>query len=952
MRIAYLTLVLLCMLMQNGISQNRNSISLRDIPLTKHFDVGDYKGGIQSWSFDQDSSGILYVANNEGLLEFDGVKWAKYEVPLCTRVRAVKVDEQNRIFVGGQGQIGYFTTTENGLVFSSLLKDLPPGFQNVSETWKIIEHDKKIFFNTESQLFVLEGNELHMLGIPGYIRLMFIVDDRMLVQIYDKGLFEFVNNEFVNVAGTKDLPDIISIISKDDVYYYFSRSGKLFRHDELGVREIILEVNLGSINDVANLSSGEYAIGTQNKGLFFLNTDFSFKQRLTKKEGLSDRTIKSLYEDEFNNLWVALNNGIDYLKLSLPLTLINEEVGLEGTGYAASYFEEQIYLGTNNGLFVQTSISKDLLDRKYNLLPESDGQVYNFSVIKDELILNHNNGAFQIIDGNLKRFHEIGSWKFLETMEPGLILGGDYQGISFFRKKNDKWLKVRVIPGLNESSRIMEFENDSTLWMTHGSKGAYRLLFDKNMNLKGDIQHYDGNSNLPSNIKISVYSLNDKLVFTAEKGMFNFNQDSYTFSPNSFFNKWLGTNHVSSIVSNGGNTIYYIQDQKLGLLIQEAFGSYKKETGLFKHINKLLNDDLPNITLLDDQNVLIGAKEGFIRYNPNKKTSMNDNFHLLIRSIEITSSRDSSAIYYPSFIEDKEITINESIKFQFAAPYFDGFENLKYSYRLTPLEEKWSVWKPLGEKDYPYLPYGDYTFEVKGLNIYGIESPIVSYSFKVLKPWYYSNLAVLIYSLIGLIILALIPLIQRRRHRTEKSIIYRSKEQALNEKNEEINQISKETKSEIQRLNNEKLRTEIDSKNDQLTTITLHLMNNNEFMQDVRKKIETNLNNNGSSQDFKKIIKTIDENLSNNDSWDRFEYHFDQVHGDYLKKLSQNNIKLSPREIKLAAFLRMNMSSKEISNLMNITTRGVELARHRLRKKLKLDRDQNLVEYLIDLDND
>ena len=79
--------------------------------------------------------------------------------------------------------------------------------------------------------------------------------------------------------------------------------------------------------------------------------------------------------------------------------------------------------------------------------------------------------------------------------------------------------------------------------------------------------------------------------------------------------------------------------------------------------------------------------------------------------------------------------------------------------------------------------------------------------------------------------------------------------------------------------------------------------------------------------------------------------HFDQVHGNYLEKLSISNIRLSPREIKLAAFLRMNMSSKEISKLLNITTRSVELARYRLRKKLNLKREQNLVEFLIDLDN-
>ena len=89
------------------------------------------------------------------------------------------------------------------------------------------------------------------------------------------------------------------------------------------------------------------------------------------------------------------------------------------------------------------------------------------------------------------------------------------------------------------------------------------------------------------------------------------------------------------------------------------------------------------------------------------------------------------------------------------------------------------------------------------------------------------------------------------------------------------------------------------------------------------------------------MIKTIDSEVSKNDNWDEFAYHFDQrVHGNYLEYLSNNNIRLSPREIKLAAFLRMNMSSKEISKLLNITTRGVELARYRLRK-LSLSREQN-----------
>ena len=287
-----------------------------------------------------------------------------------------------------------------------------------------------------------------------------------------------------------------------------------------------------------------------------------------------------------------------------------------------------------------------------------------------------------------------------------------------------------------------------------------------------------------------------------------------------------------------------------------------------------------------------------------------------------------------------ELNSDQNIKINYASPYFDGYEDITYSYRLTPLDDTWSKWSSMNEKDYEHLPYGQYTFEVKALNLYGIESEISNYSFEVLAPWYATQTAKIGYFIFGLIAFILVPFVQRKKHKSEKIIITESKEKELKIKDEEID-----------RLHSEKLQTELDLKNDQLTTITMQLMKNNEFIQQIQDKIIKTLDEGGSDQKLKNIVNTIDKELSHNDSWNQFAYHFDQVHGNYLEKLSKNNIHLSPREIKLAAFLRMNMSSKEISKLLNITTRGVELARYRLRKKLNLTREQNLVEYLIDLDN-
>lgn len=923
-------------------SQNIKAEISQNTPLKEHFDSNDYNGGIQNWSIDQNNEGIIYIANNDGLLEFDGGEWNTYSVPSAGRLRAVKADSQNRIFVGGQGQIGYFTKTDTEFVFTSLLNKLPQENQSISETWKILEIGNIIYFNTESKLLKFENDKLTSLNLPGYLRYAFNVNNKLFTQFYNKGLYKIVNNEFVQISGTVDISDdIVSILPKANGYLCFTRSGQVYELKNAAFTKVTTPIKLGTVNTALKLQSGAIAIGTQNDGLYIFNKDFSFKQHLTKSQGLSDRTVTSLFEDKFHNLWVALNNGIDYLKISLPFSLINEEVEIEGAGYAAIKFNNQIYLGTNNGAFTQKKANDTSFNNPFKLIPKSEGQVYNFSEVENQLILNHHQGAFKLKGDKIHKIYNLGSWKFMNTSNPNLILGGNYRGISFFKKENSKWTYKHNIINFDESSRIMEFENDSTLWMTHGSKGAYKLTLDNSMYVKGKIEHYGKDDGFPSDRLISVYSLNGKLVFTSEEGIYDFNIDSNSFTPNLNLNKWLGTDHVSKIISDEKNTLYYIQNQKLGKLHQKSFGSFENEINIFKHINKYINDDLPNISIIDNNNIFIGAKEGFIQYNPNKKFSINKDFQVLIRTVEIESPTDSIISYNPSHIDKIELTEKHSIKVQYAAPYFDGFEDLKYSYRLSPLNEQWSTWSNKVEKEFTHLPFGEYTFEVKAQNIYGLESNVSTFSFEVMTPWYFTKWAKMGYLVFGLISLTLIPLIQRKSYKKEKLIIYKNKAQALKIKDEEIH-----------KLEHEKLKTEIDLKNDQLTTITMHLMKNNDFILDVQNKIATSINHTDSKKELKKIIKNIDKELSNNDSWDQFAYHFDQVHGNYLKKLSDNNIKLSPREIKLAAFLRMNMSSKEISKMFNITSRGVELARYRLRKKLKLERDQNLVEYLIELDNE
>jgi DNA-binding CsgD family transcriptional regulator len=95
------------------------------------------------------------------------------------------------------------------------------------------------------------------------------------------------------------------------------------------------------------------------------------------------------------------------------------------------------------------------------------------------------------------------------------------------------------------------------------------------------------------------------------------------------------------------------------------------------------------------------------------------------------------------------------------------------------------------------------------------------------------------------------------------------------------------------------------------------------------------------------LIKLIDHNLSDDDQWEQFQNNFDLIHENFFMKLKEKYPALTPSDLRLSALLRLNYSSKEIARMLNLTPRGVEAARYRLRKKLALDSDKNLVDFMI-----
>jgi DNA-binding CsgD family transcriptional regulator len=134
-------------------------------------------------------------------------------------------------------------------------------------------------------------------------------------------------------------------------------------------------------------------------------------------------------------------------------------------------------------------------------------------------------------------------------------------------------------------------------------------------------------------------------------------------------------------------------------------------------------------------------------------------------------------------------------------------------------------------------------------------------------------------------------------------------------------------------------------------SVTMHLTQKNEViinLKDTLVDISRKTKNIETLKDIKKLIRVLNLSDNSENDWVQFTKHFDQVHGDFFIKLNDKHSCLTPRDIRLCAYLRLNLTTKEIAPLMGISIRGVEISRYRIRKKLKLDKDKTLTQYMME----
>jgi DNA-binding CsgD family transcriptional regulator len=962
--------------------RSQNTIGIPDI-INYPRDV--YNAGTQNRGIVQDRNGVMYFANYQGLLSFDGNYWRNYPISNKTVVRSIAIGKDNRIYAGGQGDFGYFSPDSNGrLIYTSLKSLLSEKNSAFSDVWNIVPYGNDVFFQSREKIFQLNNKTITVYPAASLWMYLGESNHQLVAQDQKNGLLKFRDGLWTPFLQESALPanylaTCLFPVGKDSSFlgtvntgFYFLSNNKITPFHFAGPNPFSNERVLTAIT----VNKDWLAIGTNLDGIYIVNKQGEIIQNLSRKEGLQNNNVLMLFLDRSKNLWIGLDDGIDLVAYNNAIKHIYPEKLNEGLGYTSIIYNKELFVGTSNGLYSlpmdRTNVGPagqiasgdfgedfSLLRGEFRPISGTKGSTWGLAEINGNLLLGHHDGAYQIRNDQLIPIDvHAAYWTFLpfsNVLPSALVLAGSDVGINVFRYSDGRFVLQDKVPGFATSAEFMALDNNNTIWVAHPYRGVYKI--DLNDTAHPVVKLYTEKNGLPSYLKNHLFKVKNHIVIATEKGVYEYDPRSDSFVLSTYFKGFFGERNIRFLKEDGAGNIWFIEDNSLGVI---DLSGPQPEVIYFPELSGKLVADYEHIDLYDKYNVLVGAERGFYHINYEEYKKNRYPIKVNIRSVRAFGKTDSLlfAGYFGEVGDSLDQPASDvynisskwnSLHFEYTTPLYAAQNSITYSYCLKGFDRDWSKWSKKTEKDYTNLPAGNYTFRVKSKSHLGNESAISSYSFTILPPWYQTDWAYAMYVLVLAGLLCLLYFWQRR--------IFRRQQQKHEEEQKRLlylHQLEMEkSEKEIVKLKNEKLEAEIEHKNTELASTAMHLVQKGELLGNIREELmrmKKGVNGDAAAaEEFKKMLRILGEENKMDKDWEQFAVHFDKVHSDFLRIIKTAYPTLSAHELKLCAYLRMSLSSKEIAQLENISVRGVEISRYRLRKKLKIATETNLFDFLMEL---
>lgn len=931
----------------------------------------EYSGGAQNWNMVQDATGKIYVANQHGLLVFDGIRWKKSYLSNYTTIRSLYYDdESDKIYAGGSEEFGYFfnDSISGQLTYSSLMPFFEKEAPSFSEVWNIMKTGDKLWFQSDNHFFSFDGKKVREYPAPGRITTSSLLGNDIFVALEDGKVLRLEEGSYniLSDSGPLEGKRIVAMLpygrynrmmivtSLDGLYQY---DGKKFSELDTPLNDFLSK----NQTFCANCKGDVYVFGTVNAGAAVIDFDSGKTDYINKETGLQNNTVLSAGFDSCGNLWLCLDNGLDYASYNSAMTHLLGAGNSIGAGYCSMISGNNIFLGTNQGLFA-TPFPFPSAPSLPVMKQELFGQIWAMTETSRGLLISSDAGIYHF-DG--QRFNHVsgvpGTYQVRPVPgNPDNALASTYQGFYILEFADGHWKEAAKLKGCENLAGNFNFNSDGTVWMSHWRKGIYHLMPDMASGSISVMRLYDSQSGLPNDDNNSVAILAGKAVLSTAGGFYTVAPETpSSASADSSLNQAFEDKAHGELHSLSDRSFAYIDLSGIYLGVNGENGEISRKTIANGNFEDLLIQGYVNLNPVSQNEYILSTQDGFNVINTFDSATSDISYSPFISSVY--ANQDS--LVYSSRMKNKESESLDlpydlnSLKFEFAYPEFDKSANVEFSSYLENYESDWSPFTKESSREFTRLSEGDYVMHLRVHDAASGKMKEVSLGVAISPPWYRTTFAKIIYFISFLIFLGFLIAAVNHRIENARKLAEERKEKEIDELRRQSEKDALVKDYEIASLKTEQLEQDIKHKSQELSSTALNLIQKNEILNDIasqlaslQKVVASETSSKVAIQkNISKLQTSIEKSISGDDNWDAFNKTFDIVYQDYTKRLAENHPNLTNSDKRLCCYLRMGLTSKEIAPLINISSKSVEMARYRLRKKIDLSPEVSLTEYLTSL---
>lgn len=914
------------------------------------------------WQIDT-YEGWLYVASDDGLIQYDGNFPEIFTLNNNRPLRSVSVDkEEGKIFVGGISEFGYFYPSPEKSLEYVCISDSVGENKNIGNIWGIYHKDGIVYVQGDRAVikYDLNSGKHYIVNSDYKLDTSHLIGDILWFGT-DDGLKFLLGSNIVDAPGVEQLRNkrIREILEYKNGYLLITSDG-VWQYENNKLEKLsLVDKALKELGEIfsADLDDNTLALGSVAKGIGVIDLRSGVTKIYDEARGLPSNTIISLKFNEDGNLLAGLQYGMAEIMLNQPVERIDNSVIPIGSGYIMAEYKNKLFLGTNRGLYeIPINGYKERMGSQYKYYDDLQGQVWGLTNIDGDLFCSHDRGLFLIKeDGRTEKIGEIsGVWDIQKMIgNPGKAYVGTYSGLFLLEKKNDKWGVKSQIDGFESSMFNFAQEKADIIWTDNAENGMVRLSIDTANNKFKNIENFkfteDG---YPLTSNMYVVRIDNDIYITTSNGIYIYDNKLGEIKQERDFSRLLDHPQIVRRLKKVNGSIFALTDKELleadpaGILdmtriqLEPSLSKPVHEKDIFFPIgNDYIGYPTKNGYLIFDYT---DRQDSFW----NKKPSQAH-----INYVSVINNKDS-VIFRGNFANLKEEPVlshkENDIRISFGNVN-EVMSGVRYSTHLN--KEPWSIPSTSISKEYNDLRGGKYHFEVKAISPDGSET-IDSFTFRVLPPWWRSNWMFFVYALLLIFLLLIfVRYVQVRANKINKRLLHEKDMEMASQQQRHLKE-NEEKDRQIKELEREQLDIKLKHKTQEVANMMISLSHKNDALLNIRKELQNILRlvpkgNPEVRNAITELQQQVVVDVKSDDVLKKVEEEFDLVHNNFIMKLRERYPDLTHNEILLCAYLKISLSTKEIAPLLNISQRGVETMRYRLRKKLNLEREDSLSNFIL-----